>query len=125
MDNATEKQKVDRKTALITFASGLYWDTLCFQMSEEHYNAVGQDFFLRATTLFLKAIDSTPAEFETVFREFFGKALEQAHISEDTAGIHNIQYLLSNVLPSFLGMLECALAQFDYDFTPQPLIQTH
>lgn len=125
MEAATEKQKVDRKTALITFAAGLYWDTLCFQMSEEQYNVVGQDFYLKATALFLKSIDSSAAEFETVFRDFFARSYEQVVASEDTAGIHNIQYLIDNVLPSFLRMLDQAFEQFEYDFTPQPLIQTH
>lgn len=125
MENTTERQKVDREAALITFASGLYWDTLCFQMSEEHYNAVGQDFYLKATTLFLKSIDASIAEFETVFRDVFGKAYEQAIACEDTTGIHNIRYLLDNVLQFFLQRLETAFERFEYDFSPQPLIQTH
>ncbi len=125
MENTTERQKVDREAALFTFSHGLYWDTLCFQMSEEHYNAVGQNFYLKATTLFLKSIDASIAEFETVFREAFDKACEQAVALEDTAGIHNIRYLLDNVLPLFLQRLETAFERFEYDFTPQPLIQTH
>lgn len=125
MENTTEKQKVDRKTAISIFASGLYWDTVCFHMSEEHYNAVGQGFFLKATALFLKSIDSSAAEFETVSREVFSEAYGKALASEDNAGIHNIKYLLDNVLPPFLKALEQTFKQFEYDLTPQLLTQTN